>query len=331
MAIFSKKTPLQELEAEHERLKRQRDRLANKTQAARSELNTATAAQLRLLTEAEADDAKAETTAQRRVDAAASSLKALEAALANINEQVSIAGHNVDDERVSIKNKAAADQIEKQISVFEKRFEIALTELRSASEAAGELAHVSHEIDAITKFALATGSELDVACSSAVHDLRNLAASVREGQARIPAKQEPLPAPQPAPVLTRVWVTKPIKFSKKGMVERSNSNCWVDLDPLQAAKAINESVAVALGHERAGKIIQTFKQYHGYGLPSFDDCHPLDDIAKGVSENKPQPDEVQPEPVVHSAFQQLPPGFERVDRGPGFSGTIKTHGPDVAA
>ena len=99
------------------------------------------------------------------------------------------------------------------------------------------------------------------------------------------------------------------------------------MDPVLAAKAVTDSVAVPLGHERAGKIVSTWKQVHGYGLPAIEHCHPLDDAAKAASRPQDKPPEVQSEPVVHSAFQ----GFERVDRGPGFTGTIQTHGPDVAA
>jgi hypothetical protein len=324
MAIFSKKNPLQELEAEHERLKRQRDRLGKKTQAARAELDLATTTQLTLLTEAEADDAKAESAAQRRVDAATSALRALEAALAKIDEQVSDAQIRADEERLSIERKAAADQIEKQIAVFEKTFETALAQLRTASQAARELAHVTFEIDAIAKFAQAAGSELDVACSAAVHDLRHVAASVRDGQTRIPGKPAPAAAQQPAPVTERIWVIKALAWNQDGMIQIRDSNNWIDLPPGLAKTAISKGAAVALGHERAGKHNQNFRQHHGYGLPALENCITLDDQVETavVAEEKPKPEQFR---VLHSAADQ---NFQVIDRGQAY--TLKTNGPQAA-
>jgi hypothetical protein len=317
MAIFGKKNPVQELEAEHERLKRQCDRLASKTEAARSELDAATAAQLRLLTESEVDDLKSENAMQRRVDTAASALKALEAALANISEQVDIAERSAEELRASTERKAAADQIERQLAVFGKTFETALAQLRTASQAASELAHVTFEIDAIAKFAQATGSQLDVACSAAVHDLRNIAQSVREGQTRIPGKPATaVPVPMPVPVVERVWILKPLAWSQDGMIQIRDSNCWVDLPPALAQKAINKRAAAALGDDRAGKTVQTMRQSYGGGLPSLASCIRLDDETEtALAEEKSRPEEQHVVVVRHSVAD---PNFQVIDRGEPF-------------
>jgi hypothetical protein len=321
MAIFSKKNPLQELEAEHERLKRQRDRLGKKTQAARVELDLATTTQLTLLTEAEADDAKAESAAQRRVDAATSALRALEAALAKIDEQVSDAQIRADEERLSIERKAAADQIEKQIAVFEKTFETALAQLRTASQAARELAHVTFEIDAIAKFAQAAGSELDVACSAAVHDLRHVAASVRDGQTRIPGKPVPAPAQLPAPVVQRVWTIKPIAWQDLGQTRIVDLNEQVDLSPTLAEKAINAAAAVAVGDPRFGKSAVSSRRWNGFA-PRLEECILLDDHAEAEAREQPQTEQFR---VLHSAADQ---NFQVIDRGQAY--TLKTNGPQAA-
>jgi hypothetical protein len=326
MQIFSKKTPLQELESEHARLNRQRDRLAGKAEAARSELDTATAAQLRLLTEAETDDAKAETAAQRRVDAATSALRAAEAALASISEQVSIAGRRADEERLSIEREAAADQIEKQTAVFEKTFETALAQLRTASQAAAELAHVTFEIDAIAKFAQAKGSELDVACSAAVHDLRNIAQSVRDGQRSIPGKPAPPPVPLPAAAMQRVWTIKPIAWKQDGQIRKIDLNEQTDLPIALAKRAIALSAAVPVGDPRFGKNVGSWRRHYGFGGPTLEQCTMLDKEAEtALAEEKSRPEEPH-HVVLHSSAD---PNFQVVDRGPGY--TLRTNGPAEAA
>jgi hypothetical protein len=320
MQIFSKKTALQALGAEHGKLTIRRDQLAKKTEEARLELQRAEDGQIKLLTQLEADDPKAETAAQRRVESATSTLKGLEAALAKIEEQTCDAQRRVDQERQSIERNSAADEIERRVSAFENTVEPALTAMRAFSKAAAELEHVNFETGAISQYAHVAASELEIASSLAIVEVRSMAASVRAGQGRIPRQAPPPAPPPPAPVVERVWTREPIAWTRDGKTEIRDLNEWVDLAPGLARMAIDIGAAVPLGHSKAGEQVASWRRWHGYGAPELAKCRRLDDAAESAATGEqPRPQEPR---IVHSG---LDPNFEIVDRGPGY--TLKTHGP----
>jgi hypothetical protein len=315
MQIFGKKTEL-------ETLTRRRDRLTAKTQAARTELQRATDEQIKLLTESDDDNPKAETAALRRVELATSTLKALEAALAKIEEEISDAQHRADQEREALERDAAADAIERQVLALEKTVEPTLTALRAFSKAAGELEHVSYEINAIARYAHGAGSELEVAAALSIAEMRAKVTAVRAGQSRIPQRAPAPSPPPPAPALEKIWVVKPISFTQDGQIRRVDLNQQVDLLPALAKKAISVAAAVAIGHERFGKRVSSSRRDQGFG-PSLADCIQLDDVAEAEAREQPQPEQFR---VLHS---RVDPNLEIVDRGPSY--TLKTNGADVAA
>jgi hypothetical protein len=318
MQIFGKKTPLQEFEVEHAKLTRQSERLGRKTEDARSESQRATEAQIKFLTETEHDDAKGEASAQRRVEAATSTLKGLEAAFAKINEQISDAQNRVDQERQDVERKVAADEIKRQVLAFEKSVEPTLMALRVFSKTAGELAHVALELGAISQYAHLAGSELEIAASVAIVDARNSAALVLTGESRIPGRAPP-PAPSlPAPVLDRVWTLKPVAWTGPDRIEIRDSSVWVDLPPALAEKAIDFLAAVRVGHPRCGEQAASWRKWHGFGAPELAGCVRLDEAAELAATGE-QPLPEQPR-IVHHLLDK---NFEVVDRGPAY--TLKTN------
>jgi hypothetical protein len=308
MQIFGKKTRSQEIEA----LTRRRDRLAGKTQTAWTELQRATEEQIKLLTESDDDNAKAETNALRRVETAAAMLKALEAALAKIEEEISDVQNRADQEREALERNSAADAIEKQVLAFEKTVEPALTALRAFSKAASELNHLNFEVDAISRYAHLAASELEIASSLAVAELRSKATSVRSGQSQIPRRAPP-PAPlPPPPEVQKIWTIQPIAWTQGGRTEIRDLNEQVDLSPALAKKAIAIGAAVSLDDPRFNKQVASWRRYHGYGAPDLEQCVRLDDATESAaSREQPRPEV----PIVHSA---LDPNFEILDRGKPF-------------
>jgi hypothetical protein len=323
--IFGKKTtPLDVLEAEHATLTHRRERLAGKTQAARQELQQATEEQIKLLIGADDDNPKIENAAQRRVDGAASALKALEAALTKIDEQVSDAQRRIDELRQSLEASGAADEIDQKVLAFEKTVEPALTALRAFSKAASELNHLNYETAAISQYAHVSASELEISSSLTVVEIRSLSASVRAGQSRIPRRPpDPVPLPPP-PVVEKVWTIEPIAWTQDGQTKIVDLNEQVDLSPALAKKAVSIGAAVPIGDARFNKRVTTWRKYHGFGAPSLELCRKLDDDAESAAaEEQARPEEQR---VLHS---RVDPNFEPLDRGQTY--TLKTHGPDVAA
>jgi hypothetical protein len=318
MQVFGKKTPLQEFEAELAKLTRQSERLARKTADARSELQRATEAQIKFLTETEHDDAKGEASAQRRVEAATSTLKGLEAAFAKINEQISEAQHRVDQERRGLERTAAADEIDQKVLAFEKTVEPALTALRAFSKASNELDHLNFDVAAISRYAHVAGSELEIASALAIAEIRSKAAAVRAGQDGIP-RRAPAPIPPPPPPVTeKLWTIAATAWTEDGRIRIVDLNEQIDLPPALARKAIVRGAAVALGDARFNKRTTTWRQHHGMGLPSLEKCVKLDDETETVAaEEQARPEEQR---VLHS---RVDPNFEVIDRGPAY--TLKTN------
>jgi hypothetical protein len=323
--IFGKKTtPLDVLEAEHATLTHRRERLAGKTQAARQELQQATEEQIKLLIGADDDNPKIENSAQRRVDGAASALKALEAALTKIDEQVSDAQRRIDELRQSLEASGAADEIDQLVLTFEKTIEPALTALRAFSKAAGELNHLNYETAAISQYAHVSASELEISSSLTVVEIRSMSASVRAGQGRIQRRPpDPIPLPPP-PVVEKVWTIEPIAWAQDGRTEIRDLNEQVNLSPSLARRAIGLGAAVAIGDPRFGKQVASWRKYHGFGAPSLEKCVKLDDDAEtAAADEQARPEEQR---VLHS---RVDPNFEIVDRGPAYN--LKTHGPSGEA
>jgi hypothetical protein len=319
---FTKKTALQEMDADIARLQRQRGILDKKVATTRSEYEAAVAARLDVYTKTDLSDPKAEQKAQSRVDTARSAVEGFTVALEKIDRDLADAQQRADQERQNIERIAASDEIERQVFAFEKTIEPMLMALRAFSKAAGELEHVNFEISAIAKYAHGAGSELEIASSLGLVDLRNIAASVREGRTRIPGKPLPPPAPQPAPVVQRIWTLKPIAWTENGQIKKIDMNEQCDVSPALAAKAISAAAAVLVGDPRFGKSAVSSRRWNGFA-PSLQDCVLLDDGAESAAvEAKARPDEVK---ILHSSID---PNFEVVDLGPAY--TLKTHGPEAA-
>jgi hypothetical protein len=134
-----------------------------------------------------------------------------------------------------------------------------------------------------------------------------------EGRATLPTRPAP-PVPVPARVVERVWTIMPLAWTDDGLTQIRDSGNWVDLPPGLAKTAISKAAAVPLGHERAGKHNQNFRQYHGYGLPELARCVRLDDETEtALAEEKSRREEQHV--VLHSSAD---PTFQPLDRGKPF-------------
>ena len=129
MALFARKSPMQKLEAEIATLVSRRGKIGAKLSAAKAELEAAERARLELLTESDADDAKAEAKARARVQEARSSLDALQAAAAALDQRIGAAQKNLAAEKETAERTAVADKIQADAAAAEKTLE-ALNALR---------------------------------------------------------------------------------------------------------------------------------------------------------------------------------------------------------
>ncbi|MGD0332450.1 MAG: hypothetical protein ABSA90_04245 [Xanthobacteraceae bacterium] len=313
MQLFGKKPPLDEIEAEIAAIKRRRDRVAAKVEAAQTELDAATAAHLKLHTEADADDLKAEAAAQRRVEAAHSTHKGLSAALAKLETQFAEAERRVAAEREAIARRASADEIERQAKAAEDVIEPAISAFKKLAKIYGKLGDVSFDCASIGRYAEAAASEIELAAAFTLRDVHGLAAGIASGNRPIPQRQTEQQAPRkvaPAPVKERVFAMRPIAWKNgDGSLHKQAPYFDVDLPPALARRALDLGAAIPLADPRRKKLHGTRSKYE----PDLVNCVRLDgDVEAASSEEAP------PAAPLHSAFEPL-------DRGKPY--LVKTEGP----
>jgi hypothetical protein len=195
-----------------------------------------------------------------------------------------------------------------------KKFDTAVAEL---AEIAGRAAMFCPDAHGLAAFATSSRVQVPPATQLTATVMRDYAAAVLRGEGRAtllkPDEAVVMPAPAPKPVTVRLFALKPVKWTDAaGMQRFIHKYNDVDLPETAAAIALGKGICAELTDPRR-------KQLKGLspGHPQPSWCADLDDETETtLGEEKSRPVEQQ---VVHSAFQQqLPPGFEPLDRGKGF-------------
>jgi hypothetical protein len=319
--MFRKKSALDEIATEIAGIKRRRDRLATKVESARSELAAATAARLKLHVESETDDAKAESSAQRRVETSHSALEGLEAALAELETQLRAAEAHHGAERDRIARQESADEIERQAQAAEDAL-AALSGLKKLAEAFGNVGDVNFDCAAIGRYAEAAANEIELASAFALRDVRSLATAIANGDRPIPHRQKDqitvlVETPKPPP-LQSYFVLQPGMFTDdRGTMRRAPRYEFVSLNPQQAAHAIRMTGVCEAGDRRVKELC---KKQFTQQPPEPHHCQDWDNGS---------PPRGDAELFLHSKFVQSSP-FQPLDRGAPYTMAVRAR-PAVAS
>jgi hypothetical protein len=298
---------MQTLEAELPTLASRQERISAKRSAAQAELELAERARLELLTESDADDAKAEANAQARVHRARSTLEGFVAAAAELDAKIAAAEKSLAAEREKAERTATADKIEADAASAEEAIE-ALTALRKFAKALVPLRLLSFDAKQAEEMARQAAVQLELAARTALADVRAQANQVRNGTAKIPdLRPESKPAPPPAPAPTeKVFTLRKIKWTDAdGKLKVAPAFQDAVLPPAAAAKALELGAAVPIDHERAKSIRGTRAPTH----PDPKDCIALD----AAAEQESPKDEINNQPAAQ---------FQPLDRGGPYTAVV---------
>ena len=299
---------MQKLEAELPTLVSRRERIDAKRSAAAAELELAERARLELLTESDADDAKAETNAQARVHKARSALEGFAAAAAELDAKIAAAEKSLAVEREKAERVAAADKIEADAATAEKAIE-ALTALRSFAETLVPLRPLSFDAKQAEEVARALAGQLARAARTVIADARSQANQIRNGTREFPT-YDPSCRGQPRRRRRRCKWFSPFRKSngptRKGTLQVAPAFFDVNLPPAAAAKALERRwPSRSTTRERSPSVASL----RGHIL-ILKNCMPLDDAA----EQEPKEDEkISDQPVINSAH------FQPYDRGASYT------------
>jgi hypothetical protein len=199
MAIFKKKTKVQNLEPELDTLRQRAEALDVKRCAADAELTSATEARQRHLVEGDLDDAKTAQLLQDEVNVAASQVVALEDAITVVQAQIADIEQKLDAERIAAERKTASEKLAHDLDAVEKALPNCLEAGRRFAAALGELHH-NFEATQMATFLASALSQVEIASASAVTELRGTVRGIADGTMPIPAAK-PVPAPVVATAL----------------------------------------------------------------------------------------------------------------------------------
>ena len=314
--IFAAKTQLQAIEAEATSILRRRGRVELKLPGVRVEVEEAEAARLKVLT-ADREDAKAEAGAQRRLETARSALEGLEAALREFDRQLG----DVEVRRVAeadrLERHASAERIRHETEAAEEALTQLMPALRKFADAWGELGPIHFDSQQISGYANNAAQTLEVAATVAIDELQRIALAIESGGYRAPNRTKPaqVMAKPPMPPMRQVFATQPLAWTDAdGNVKTHPAWFEVTLTTALAERAIELGAAVNLDHETAKANRLAPREFL---VPVVDRCIALNDVGA-------QPHAVElDKPKWNGNGTTLPPGFEPLDRGPGFNVTTE--------
>jgi hypothetical protein len=314
MKLFGK-TTMQKLETALAALRKRATLLSDKRVSAQAALDTAVSARQAMLLDGDLEDHKLAAKLQSAVDTGQSALVGLDGAISALQVQIDNAQQELTAERQRVDRQAASEALAASISSIKAKLEPWLTATRAFAKSLESVAHVRFEPGQIAAYVGRCAGEVEIAVAVMLEDLHRLESAIAGGQEPIPRDPEvgaPAPA-APKPVTVRLFAMRAVKWTDAaGMQRFIGKYNDVDLPERAAAFALKNNICVELTDPRR-------KQLHGLspGHPEPHWCVDLDDETEtALAEEKSRPDEQR---VVHSAFQQqLPSGFEPLDRGRGF-------------
>jgi hypothetical protein len=308
------KTKMQKFETALAALRKRASLLADKRRSAQAALDAAIGARQAMLLDGDLDDQKLAAKLQSAVDSAQSALIGLDDAISASQVQIDSAEHDLAAERQRVERQAASEALAASVASIQAKFEPWLTTTRAFAESLESIAHVRFEPGQIAAYVGVCASEVEIAAAVMLDDLHRLVPAIAGGQEPIPRDPETV-TPAPAAVVpqsVKIFTIQPVKF-----VDRATNGLktWpafyeLDLPADLAAKALALKAAVPIDHETAKRSLAKGGGM-GFEWPNADRCVSLDAEEKG-SNQSPY------EPILHSAFEQQPPGFQQVDRGKPF-------------
>jgi hypothetical protein len=189
MALFTKKTPMQKIEAELAALQARAGLLDTKRAAAQAGFDIATAARQEMLLAGDLDDAKLAAKLQVAVDGAASALAGYDTAITALAASIAEAEVKLAAERLAADRKAASEILAAQIALVD---EMLGPWLQISRNLAAALEAIHWHFESVQMAAFIRNATSEVQTAAAVTS-RELHASV----AGIVAGHMPIPRPQP--------------------------------------------------------------------------------------------------------------------------------------
>jgi hypothetical protein len=200
MALFARKTPVQKLKADLDRLVDRAALLSTKRDIARSALNDANAGRQAHLLEGDIDDANAVTALQATLDTAQSALVGLDAAIAESHVRIGIAELALTSEAKRIRCEADAEALAAVVAGLEEQFQPWLEATRAVAAGLEEINGFRYQAAPLAGFYRHIAGEGEIALRVVLDDLSGAIGEVARGERAITfGKSEALPvAPTPA-------------------------------------------------------------------------------------------------------------------------------------
>jgi hypothetical protein len=300
MALFQKKSKMENLEAVLAGLRKRAVLLADKRNTAQAALDAAMAGRQVHMIDGDLSDEKLAAKLQGAVDTGKSALLGILDAISVLQNQIGSAEQQLDAERLSVERRTAADEIAADVATVERLIGPWLASSREIADAFRKLDHV-FEAGQLSGFISGCAGEAEVAAAVVLRELRDLPKLVVSGDRPIPHRPEPVAvvaAIPPAPTI-QLFCMRPIRF-RNANGELIVVQKFHDAElPLQTAKrALELRACVQLSDPLR-------RQHHNTTGGAADPALALDLDA-------PEPTHTSVAPELHSAF--VP-----VDRGPGFT------------
>jgi hypothetical protein len=313
MKLFGK-SKMQKFESVVAALRKRGALLSAKRIAAQAAFDDAVAARQEMLIAGDLDDQKLAAKLQGSVDSAASALNGIADAVSALQNQIDSAEKDLAVEQQRVERQAASESLAASVASIESKLEPWLTATRAFAESLQSIAHVRFEPGQIAAYIGGCAGQAEIALAVMLDDLRRMVPAIAGGHEPIP-RVPGVVVPSvvaPPPVTIRLFALKAVKWTDAAGMERFIGKFNdVNLPEKAAVIAREKGVCIELTDPRR-------KQLKGMSPGHLDRawCTNLDD------ENETAAAEAQAGPVeqqvVHSAFQQLPPDFQQIDRGKPF-------------
>jgi hypothetical protein len=316
------KTKMQKFETALAALRKRAALLSDKRVSAQAAFDSAVSARQAMLLGGDLEDQKLAAKLQSAVDSAQSALIGLDDAISASQAQINSAEQDLAAERQRVERQAASEALAASVASIQAKLEPWLTTTRAFAESLESIAHVRLEPGQIAVYVGNCAGEVEIAAAVMLDDLHRLVSAIAGGQEPIPRAPE-MVTPAPAAVVphsVKIFTIKPVKFRDPATNGIKTWPAFYELDlPAElAARALALKAAVPIDHETAKRSLAKGGGT-AFEWPNADRCVSLDSDSSDQSQSPH-------EPVLHSAFeQQLPAGFQKLDRGRPF--IVKTAGP----
>jgi hypothetical protein len=186
MALFTKKTQMQKLEAELAALKARAKLLDTKRTAVQNALDSALAARQAHMLDGDLDDTKTGARLQAAVDSTASVLAGFDTSITAQAALIADTEAKLAAERLAADRQAASEALATQTDAIEKQLAPWLARTRDLAAAAALVGPVSFETDQVGAYLRNAASEIELALAVSISNLRGSVAAILAGHQPIP-------------------------------------------------------------------------------------------------------------------------------------------------